>query len=174
MRAVISPAGSEDVCGAGPGVPRLRCAGTLRGGGWTGTGIWLGKRKMSLPEAHTDYIFSVIGEEFGLVMCMVILALYVAIVLRVLLRLLKEEDLFTTLAAAGLTAQLGGQAFINIMVNLQLFPSKGMTLPLVSYGGTALVTLFIGILASLFTAITVTRAVVQLIYGGRRVTRLSI
>ncbi len=125
---------------------------TLLSGGWTGTGIWLGKRKMALPEAHTDYIFSVIGEEFGLVMCMVILALYVAIVLRVLLRFLKEEDLFTTLAAAGLTAQLGGQAFINIMVNLQLFPSKGMTLPLISYGGSSTIALCLGV--GLLLAIT--------------------
>jgi cell division protein FtsW len=125
---------------------------TLMSGGWTGTGIWLGKRKMSLPEAHTDYIFSVIGEEFGLIMCLVIVALYVAIVLRVLLRLLKEDDLFTTLAAAGLTAQLGGQAFINILVNLQLFPSKGMTLPLISYGGSSTIALCLGV--GLLLAIT--------------------
>ncbi|MEY4055166.1 MAG: hypothetical protein RL519_501 [Pseudomonadota bacterium] len=125
---------------------------TLLSGGWTGTGIWLGKRKMALPEAHTDYIFSVIGEEFGLLMCMVIVMLYVAIVLRVLLRLLKEEDLFTTLAAAGLTAQLGGQAFINILVNLQLFPSKGMTLPLISYGGSSTIALCLGV--GLLLAIT--------------------
>lgn len=125
---------------------------TLLSGGWTGTGIWLGKRKMSLPEAHTDYIFSVIGEEFGLIMCLLIVTLYVAIVLRVLLRLLKEEDLFTTLAAAGLTAQLGGQAFINILVNLQLFPSKGMTLPLISYGGSSTIALCLGV--GLLLAIT--------------------
>lgn len=125
---------------------------TLLAGGWTGTGIWLGRRKMALPEAHTDYIFSVIGEEFGLLMCMAIVALYVAIVLRVLLRLLKEEDLFTTLAAAGLTAQLGGQAFINILVNLQLFPSKGMTLPLISYGGSSTIALCLGV--GLLLAIT--------------------
>jgi cell division protein FtsW len=125
---------------------------TLLAGGWTGTGIWLGRRKMALPEAHTDYIFSVIGEEFGLLMCMAIVALYVAIVLRILLRLLREEDLFTTLAAAGLTAQLGGQAFINIMVNLQLFPSKGMTLPLISYGGSSTIALCLGV--GLLLAIT--------------------
>ncbi len=78
-------------------------------------------------------------------MCAVIVLLYLAIVLRVLLRLLDEEDLFTTLAAAGLTAQLGGQAFINILVNLQLFPSKGMTLPLISYGGSSTIALCLGI-----------------------------
>lgn len=110
---------------------------TLEAGGWTGTGLWLGTRKLSLPEAHTDYIFSVIGEEFGLLVCGVIVALYLAIVLRVLYRLIDEEDLFKILAASGLASLIGGQAFINILVNLQLFPSKGMTLPLVSYGGSS-------------------------------------
>ncbi|MCT2560160.1 putative lipid II flippase FtsW [Tsuneonella sp. YG55] len=124
---------------------------TLLDGGWTGTGLWLGVRKMNLPEAHTDYIFSVIGEEFGLIVCAAVVALYLAIVVRVLVRLADEEDLFTLLAAAGLTTQIGGQAFINILVNLQLFPSKGMTLPLVSYGGssTIAVCLAVGLLIAL-------------------------
>jgi cell division protein FtsW len=125
---------------------------TLLAGGWTGSGLWLGTRKLALPEAHTDYIFSVIGEEFGLLICALIVALYLALVLRVLLRLLGEEDLFTTLAAAGLAAQLGGQAFINILVNLQLFPSKGMTLPLISYGGSSTIALCLGV--GLLLAIT--------------------
>jgi len=114
---------------------------TLLSGGWTGSGLWLGTRKFSLPEAHTDYVFSVIGEEFGLVICAVIVLLYLAVIARVLLRLVEEADLFTVLAATGLTAQLGGQAFINILVNLQMFPSKGMTLPLISYGGSSTVAL---------------------------------
>jgi len=125
---------------------------TLMAGGWTGSGLWLGTRKMALPEAHTDYIFSVIGEEFGLLVCAVVVVLYLALVVRVLLRLVDEEDLFTVLAAAGLTAQLGGQAFINILVNLQLFPSKGMTLPLISYGGSSTIALCLGI--GLLLAIT--------------------
>ena len=106
---------------------------------------------MNLPEAHTDYIFSVIGEEFGLLMCAVIVLLYLAILLRVLLRLFDEDNLFVLLAGAGLAAQVGGQAFINILVNLQLFPSKGMTLPLVSYGGssTIAVCLTIGLLLAI-------------------------
>ena len=112
---------------------------TLNAGGWTGSGIWLGTRKMQLPEAHTDYIFSVIGEEFGLLTCGVIVVLYLAIVLRVVARLVEEENLFTILSAAGLIALFGAQAFINILVNLQLFPSKGMTLPLISYGGSSTV-----------------------------------
>ncbi len=114
---------------------------TLLAGGWTGSGMWLGIRKMSLPEAHTDYIFSVIGEEFGLLACALVVLLYLAFTVRILVRLVDEEDLFTILAATGLTAQIGGQAFINILVNLQLFPSKGMTLPLISYGGSSTVAL---------------------------------
>ncbi len=114
---------------------------TLLSGGWTGSGLWLGTRKLSLPEAHTDYIFSVIGEEFGLVVCAVIVILYLAIIARILVRLVDEEDLFTVLSAAGLVSLIGGQAFVNILVNLQLFPSKGMTLPLISYGGSSTIAL---------------------------------
>ncbi|OGS49626.1 MAG: cell division protein FtsW [Erythrobacter sp. RIFCSPHIGHO2_12_FULL_63_10] len=125
---------------------------TLLAGGWTGSGLWLGVRKMSLPEAHTDYIFSVIGEEFGLIACMIVVLLYLAIMLRVLLRLFDEENLFAMLAGAGLIAQIGGQAMINILVNLQLFPSKGMTLPLVSYGGSS--TIAVCITVGLLLAIT--------------------
>jgi cell division protein FtsW len=110
---------------------------TLLAGGWTGTGLWLGQRKMQLPEAHTDYIFSVIGEEFGLLVCGLVVLLYLAIVLKVIVRLVEEENLFTVLASSGLVALFGGQAFINVLVNLQLFPSKGMTLPLISYGGSS-------------------------------------
>ncbi|WP_379547780.1 FtsW/RodA/SpoVE family cell cycle protein [Qipengyuania sp. DSG2-2] len=124
---------------------------TLLSGGWTGAGFWLGEQKMRLPEAHTDYIFSVIGEEFGLIWCALIVIVYLAIIGRALVRLADEENLFALLAAAGLTAQIGGQAFINIMVNLQLFPSKGMTLPLVSYGGssTIAVCLTVGLLLAM-------------------------
>jgi cell division protein FtsW len=125
---------------------------TLLAGGWTGSGLWLGLKKLSLPEAHTDYIFSVIGEEFGLVVCGVIVALYLALMVRVIRRMAGEEDLFTVLAATGLAAQLGGQAFINVLVNLQLFPSKGMTLPLISYGGSSTIALCLGI--GLLLAIT--------------------
>jgi len=125
---------------------------TLTAGGWTGSGLWLGVRKMNLPEAHTDYIFSVIGEEFGLVMCAVIVLLYCALVLRALTRLVGEDNLFALLAAAGLITQFGGQAFINILVNLKLFPSKGMTLPLISYGGSS--TLAVCFTLGLLLAIT--------------------
>ena len=125
---------------------------TITAGGWTGTGLWLGTRKMNLPEAHTDYIFSVIGEEFGLIVCGMIVLLYCGLVLRALTRLVGEDNLFALLAAAGLITQFGGQAFINILVNLKLFPSKGMTLPLISYGGSS--TLAVCFTLGLLLAIT--------------------
>jgi cell division protein FtsW len=125
---------------------------TITAGGWTGAGLWLGTRKNNLPEAHTDYIFSVIGEEFGLITCGLIVLLYCALVLRALLRLVGEDNLFALLAATGLITQFGGQAFINIMVNLKLFPSKGMTLPLISYGGSS--TLAVCFTLGLLLAIT--------------------
>jgi len=100
--------------------------------------------KFRLPEAHTDYIFSVIGEEFGLIACLGIALLYVAIVVRVFVKLLDEEDQFQLLAAAGLTTQFGVQAMINMAVNTQLAPSKGMTLPFISYGGSSMLALSIG------------------------------
>jgi cell division protein FtsW len=117
---------------------------TLSAGGLFGRGPGMGQVKFRLPEAHTDYVFSVIGEEFGLVSCAVIAILYVAIILRVLLKLIDEEDAFKLLAATGLAAQFGVQAFINMAVNTGLAPSKGMTLPFISYGGSSMVALSIG------------------------------
>ncbi len=143
----------DDFLGGPTAYDHVDLAGrTLQGGGWTGSGFWLGQHKMRLPEAHTDYIFSVIGEELGLLVCAAVVLLYLAIVLRVLIRMVEEDRLFIILAASGLTALLGGQAFINILVNLQLFPSKGMTLPLVSYGGSS--TLAICLTVGLLLAVT--------------------
>jgi cell division protein FtsW len=118
---------------------------TITHGGFTGVGPGGGQNKFRLPEAHTDYIFSVIGEEFGLLACIAIAVVYLAIIVRVLLRLLDEEDNFTILAAAGLTTEFGLQAIINMGVNAQIFPSKGMTLPFISYGGSSMLALCIGI-----------------------------
>ncbi|MGK6355904.1 FtsW/RodA/SpoVE family cell cycle protein [Sphingomonas sp. DT-207] len=117
---------------------------TLTGGGLTGTGPGSGQMKFRLPEAHTDYIFSVIGEEFGLLACAVIVALYAAIVIRVFMKLLDEEEAFPLLAAAGLGAQFGVQGMINMAVNTGIAPSKGMTLPFISYGGSSMIALSIG------------------------------
>ncbi len=117
---------------------------TLTSGGMFGAGPGAGTRKFSLPEPHTDYIFSVIGEEFGLIACLAIAILYLVIVARVLIKLLHEEDTFVVLATAGLVGQFGLQALINMAVNVQLAPSKGMTLPFISYGGSSMVALSIG------------------------------
>src|SRR5207244_8148942 len=102
---------------------------TLTAGGLFGMGPGGGTRKFGLPEPHTDYIFSVIGVEFGLIACFVIALLYLGIVARVLIKLLDEDNSFAILAGAGLAIQFGLQALINMMVNVQLAPSKGMTLP---------------------------------------------
>ncbi|GAA4011127.1 putative lipid II flippase FtsW [Sphingomonas swuensis] len=117
---------------------------TLTAGGLLGMGPGGGTRKFHLPEPHTDYIFSVIGEEFGLIACMAIAAIYCAIVVRVLVKLLDEDEPFAILAAAGLACQFGLQALINMAVNVQLAPSKGMTLPFISYGGSSMLALSIG------------------------------
>ncbi len=117
---------------------------TLTAGGLFGMGPGGGTRKFGLPEPHTDYIFSVIGEEFGLIACFAIAALYLAIVARVLIKLLDEDNSFAILAAAGLVVEFGLQALINMMVNVQLAPSKGMTLPFISYGGSSMLALSIG------------------------------
>jgi cell division protein FtsW len=117
---------------------------TLTAGGLFGMGPGGGTRKFGLPEPHTDYIFSVIGEEFGLIACLAIAALYLGIVARVLVKLLDEDSGFAILAAAGLAIQFGLQALINMMVNVQLAPSKGMTLPFISYGGSSMLALSIG------------------------------
>ena len=121
-----------------------RARATITAGGWFGLGPGAGERKFGLPEAHTDYIFSVIGEEFGLFACGVIAAIFALMVLRVFAKLLDEDDLFATLAAAGLATQLGVQAAINMAVNVNLAPSKGMTLPFVSYGGSSMIALALG------------------------------
>jgi cell division protein FtsW len=117
---------------------------TLTAGGLFGAGPGAGVRKFQLPEPHTDYIFSVIGEEFGIIACLAIAMIYLFIVARVLIRLLHEEDKFVVLAAAGLVCQFGLQALINMAVNVQIAPSKGMTLPFISYGGSSMVALSIG------------------------------
>ena len=117
---------------------------TLTAGGLFGMGPGGGTRKFGLPEPHTDYIFSVIGEEFGLIACFAIALLYLGIVARVLVKLLDEDNGFAILAAGGLVTMFGLQALINMMVNVQLAPSKGMTLPFISYGGSSMLALSIG------------------------------
>ncbi len=108
-------------------------------GGWWGVGPGEGTVKRVIPDSHADFVFAVAGEEFGIVLCFVIMALFAFIVLRGLSIALKEEDDFTRYGVAGLVSMFGFQSIINMGVNLQLMPAKGMTLPFISYGGSSLI-----------------------------------
>jgi len=113
-------------------------------GGWFGRGPGEGTVKRILPEAHTDFVFAVAAEEFGIVLCLVLLALYAFVVLRALRRALDDADPFRRFAAAGLAMLFGLQSAINMAVNLHLIPAKGMTLPFISYGGSSMISLAYG------------------------------
>lgn len=113
-------------------------------GGVLGRGPGEGVVKDVLPDAHSDFIFAVAGEEFGLVACLLLLALFAFIALRGFTRLSGERDLFVMLAVAGLLIQFTMQAIVNMGVSLQLLPATGMTLPFVSYGGSSLLGMAIG------------------------------
>ncbi|MCE8553956.1 putative lipid II flippase FtsW [Ruegeria pomeroyi] len=111
----------------------------IREGGLFGVGVGEGQVKWSLPDAHTDFIIAVAAEEYGLVLVLIIIALYASIVVRSLLRLMRERDMFLRLAGTGLACTFGVQAMINMGVAVRLLPAKGMTLPFVSYGGSSLI-----------------------------------
>ncbi len=117
---------------------------SFNSGGWFGTGPGEGVAKRHLPDAHTDFIFSVTGEEFGVLVCLGLVALFAYIVIRGLKLARRTDDTFTRLAITGLTTLFGLQACINMAVNTQLMPAKGMTLPFVSYGGSSLISLALG------------------------------
>ncbi|MEX2618041.1 MAG: putative peptidoglycan glycosyltransferase FtsW [Alphaproteobacteria bacterium] len=113
-------------------------------GGLLGRGAGEGTAKAFLPDAHADFIFAVAGEEFGLLACFIIIALFVFIILRGLVRVLADTDLFIVLAATGLIVQFALQAIINMASTVNLMPTKGMTLPFISYGGSSLLALGLG------------------------------
>lgn len=121
-------------------------------GGIFGTGPGEGRIKDILPDAHADYVFAVVGEEFGLIIALLVIGVFAFIVLRGLLRLLGEHDLFTLLAAGGLLMSFGLEAFINMGTALSLIPAKGMTLPFISYGGSSM--LAIGLEMGMLLALT--------------------
>lgn len=108
-------------------------------GGWFGRGPGEGTVKRLLPDSHTDYIFAVIGEEYGLIMCGLIALIFAWIVFRGLSHAAREEEPFIRYAVVGLVVLVGVQSGINMAVNLQLMPAKGMTLPFISYGGSSLI-----------------------------------
>ncbi|MBR1125286.1 putative lipid II flippase FtsW [Bradyrhizobium lablabi] len=114
-------------------------------GGWFGLGPGEGIAKRSLPDSHTDFVFAVAAEEFGIILCLMLLALYAFIVIRTLSRAYANEDMFARFAASGLAILFGVQGAINMAVNLQLIPAKGMTLPFISYGGSSIISLAYGV-----------------------------
>jgi cell division protein FtsW len=127
----------------------------IREGGFFGVGVGEGTVKWSLPDAHTDFIIAVAAEEYGLMMVLAIIALYATIVVRSIIRLMRERDPFIRYAGTGLAAMFGVQALINMGVAVRLLPAKGMTLPFVSYGGSSLIAG--GIAVGMLLAFTRTR-----------------
>lgn len=128
----------------GEGYQVARALEAIRNGGFFGRGPGEGLVKRVLPDAHADFIFAVVGEEFGLIMTLLLVALFLFIVLRGFARVLKDEDLFVLLAVAGLLVQFGLQAIINMASAINLMPPKGMTLPFISYGGSSTLALALG------------------------------
>lgn len=114
-------------------------------GGMFGKGPGEGVVKRAIPDSHTDFIFAVAGEEFGMIFCMFILLLFAVIVLRSLTRMSHDPDLYVMIAAGGLVTQFGLQAAVNMGVALHLLPTKGMTLPFLSYGGSSMLAFGIGV-----------------------------
>lgn len=117
---------------------------SFKAGSWFGKGPGEGTVKRILPDSHTDFIFAVIGEEFGVIVCIVLAMVFAFIVVRGLFSAARNEDPFCRFATAGLVMLFGLQSCINMAVNVHLMPAKGMTLPFVSYGGSSLISLSLG------------------------------
>ncbi len=111
----------------------------FQNGGLMGAGPGGGEAKLILPDSHTDFAFAVVGEEFGFIACIGLMLLFAFVVMRILQRAKIEPDPFPALALSGLGIVFGLQAIINMGVNVSLLPAKGMTLPLISYGGSSLI-----------------------------------
>lgn len=129
-------------------------------GGWFGQGPGEGTVKRILPDSHTDFVFAVAAEEFGIVLCLILLSLFAFIVIRSLRNAYRTEDLFTRFAISGLAILFGIQSAINMAVNLHLIPAKGMTLPFISYGGSSMISLAYGM--GMLLALTRQRSSIEL------------
>jgi cell division protein FtsW len=121
-----------------------RALESLLEGGWFGMGPGEGIAKRYLPDAHADFVFAAGASEFGIVFCLMLVCLIGFIVVRALNLALSQQSLFNRLAASALAVQFGVQSAINLTVNLNLIPPKGMTLPFVSYGGTSMIAIALG------------------------------
>ncbi len=117
---------------------------SILNGGWLGRGPGEGMYKRILPDAHTDFVFAVTGEEFGMIACMALILFFAFVVLRGLTLSARSQDPFCRFVAAGMTVMFGVQSWINMAVNLRAMPAKGMTLPFISYGGSSLIALGLG------------------------------
>ena len=133
-------------------------------GGWFGQGPGEGTIKRILPDSHTDFVFAVAAEEFGIVLCLALLALFSFIVIRALRNAYRSDDLFTRFASAGLAMLFGVQSAINMAVNAHLIPAKGMTLPFISYGGSSMISMAYGM--GMLLALTRLRSRTELVSVG--------
>ena len=134
-------------------------------GGWFGRGPGEGTVKLILPDSHADFVFAVGAEEFGIALCLVLVALFAFIVLRALLNALRNDDPFARFASAGLAILFGTQSAINMAVNLSLIPAKGMTLPFISYGGSSMISMAYGM--GMLLALTRERPRAEIIVTSR-------
>ena len=130
-------------------------ANAIQEGGFFGVGVGGGTVKWSLPDAHTDFVIAVAAEEYGLVLVLLVILLFLVATVRSMFRMIRERDMFNRLAGTGLAALFGLQAMINLGVAARLLPPKGMTLPFVSYGGSSI--LAAGIAVGMLLALTRTR-----------------
>lgn len=144
------------VTGTGDTFQVDRGLSAISNGGWFGTGPGEGLVKNRLPDSHTDFVFAVAAEEFGIALTMLLVCLFGFVVLRAFAHAFKERDTFVQLAVTGLAVQFGLQSIINMGVNLRLLPAKGMTLPFISYGGSSLLAVSLGM--GLMIALTRKRA----------------
>lgn len=117
----------------------------FRDGGFLGRGPGEGRVKELLPDSHTDFIFAVAGEEFGLILCLLVVGLFAFVVIRAMSRAMQENNLFIIIGVGGLTVQFGMQALVNMASSLHMMPTKGMTMPFVSYGGSSMLGLALGV-----------------------------
>jgi cell division protein FtsW len=140
-------------------------------GGWFGRGPGEGTVKRLLPESHTDFVFAVAAEEFGIAICLVLLTLFAFVVVRALLHAMRNEDPFTRFAVAGLAILFGLQSAINMAVNLHLLPAKGMTLPFISYGGSSMISLAYGM--GMLLALTRERPIAEMLASRDAYARRS-
>ncbi|MEA2974836.1 MAG: cell division protein FtsW [Alphaproteobacteria bacterium] len=150
--------------GSGDSFQITTAVGSFMRGGWFGRGPGEGTVKRILPDSHTDFVFAVAAEEFGIVLCLMLVALFAFIVIRALRHAMRHEDPFSRFAAAGLAILFGLQSAINMSVNLHLMPAKGMTLPFISYGGSSMISLAYGM--GMLLALTRERPRAEMLTSG--------